>query len=441
MSDKNYPNPARAWAMVGLLLLAYIMSYVDRSVFGVLLGPIKAEFEFSEIQLGLLGGLVFAIFYGTIGVPLGWLADRYSRRNIVIAGVAIWSLATSLTGLARGFASLAFARMMTGAGEATLSPCAMSMISDMFPKHKRGRAIAVYSMAISIGVGLGSLFLAWLIGFANGLDFTMLAQWGIDRPWRLVFVVVGLPGLLISLGFFLLKEPERRNDTSQENGQETANIFQTLVYLFKHRGAFFGIFGLGIIMSICTYYGYTWNPAYYKRTFDWPVTEFLKYTGISVLALGPISMMAAGYFIDVLTKKGRRDAPIWIMKLGLAIIVTVFVIYPLMPTYLSAFIVFQFSTFGFTMATAAGPVALLAISPARMKAQIIAYYYMAISLTGFIIGPLVVGFLNDKVFHDPNMIARSLFYVALSLVIPTIYLLVRSAKPFAAKVEALEETV
>ncbi len=430
MSDNNYPRPLRAWAMVGLLLLAYILSYIDRSVFGNLLEPIKAEFKFSDTQMGLLGGVAFAVFYGFLGVPLGWMGDRFSRRNIVALGVAVWSIATALTGYSRGFLSLFSSRLMTGAGEATLSPCAMSMISDMFPRHKRGRAIAVYSMAISIGLGLGSIFLGWLIRTSARIDLSQLATFGIDKPWRLVFVVVGLPGLVIALMFLLMKEPHRHHDT-EEN---PASIMQTGLYIAKHRAAFFGIFGLGILMSICTNYGYTWNPAFYTRTYGWNVPDYLHYTGISVLAIGPLSMFAAGLLIDALTKKGFADAPVKVMKLGVFIIITVFVIYPLMPTYWSAFLVFQFSTFGFTMATAAGPTALLTISPARMKAQIMAWYYMIISLTGLFIGPLIVGFLNDHVFHDTNMIAKSLLVVALSLVVPTLYLLIRPTKAYKEKV-------
>ncbi len=435
MDKQDFPSPLRAWAVVILLLLAYIMSYMDRSIFGILLDPIKADFNFTDTQMGLLGGIAFAVLYAGFGIPLGWLADRFSRRNIVIFGIAVWSLATAATGVARNFMGLFLARMMTGAGEATLSPCAMSMISDLFPKHTRGRAIAVYSSAISIGIGLGSLAIAALIKYAHGIDFTEMATYGIDKPWRFVFVVISLPGLLIALLFLLVREPKRHGVMTQSTLGDFVNV---PAHIFKHRGAFFGIFGLGCIMSICTYYSYTWNPAYYTRTFAWPVSEYLKYTGLAILLIGPASMFAAGFLIDHLTKKGLTDAPILVMKLGLAIIVPVFVIYPLMPTYMSAFIVFQFSTFGFTMATAAGPAALLAISPPRMKAQIMAYYYMAISLTGLLIGPLVVGLLNDKVFRDPNMIAKSLLYVALALIVPTVYFLARSAKPFSEKVDTLD---
>ena len=431
---QKYPNPLKAWAVVILLLCAYIMSYVDRSIFGILLDPIKADFNFSNFQMGLLGGLVFAVFYGGIGLPLGWLADKYSRKNIVAVGVAIWSLATAATGLARGFGSLAFSRMMTGAGEATLSPCAMSMISDMFPKEKRGRAIAVYSSAISIGIGLGNLAIAKLIQYSNTLDFVALSKYGIDKPWRLVFVAVGLPGLIIAILIFLIREPERRYAVG--DSIEPMSIRQTLTHVKKHKAAFFGIFGLGCIMSTCTYYGYTWNPAFYTRTFGWPVSEYLRFTAYSVLAIGIPSMIAAGFFIDYLAKKGRTNAPLLVMKTGIFIVMAVFVAYPLMPTYMSAFIVFQFSTIGFTMATAAGPAALLAISPARMKAQIMAIYYMVISLTGLVVGPGAVGFLLDNVQRDDALIKYSLFIIALALIPPTIYFLIRSTKAYVAKVEA-----
>lgn len=432
MNTRTYPHPARAWAMVGLLMIAYVLSYMDRSVFGNLLEPIKAEFELSDTQMGLLGGLAFGIFYGLLGVPLGWLGDRYSRRNIVAAGVAVWSLATALTGLARGFFSLFGTRLMTGAGEATLSPCAMSMISDMFPKHRRGLAVAIYSMAISIGLGVGSIFLGWLIKTAEYMDLSPLRGFGIDTAWRLVFVVLGLPGLIVAALFLLMREPRRQHDS----GENPGSIVQTAAYLLRHRQAFFGIFGLGVIMSICTYYSYTWNPVFYVRTYGWNVPEYLRLTGYFVLILGPLSMIASGFLIDILTRKGYDDAPIKVMKLGLLIIVSVFVIYPLMPNYWTAFLVFQISTFGFTMATAAGPTALLAISPARMKAQIMAWYYMIISLIGLTLGPLIVGVLNDHVFHDANMIAKSLFVVALVLVLPTLYLLIRPTEAYRQQVLA-----
>ena len=142
-----YPKPAQAWYIVILLTLAYVLSFVDRYILGLLVELIKADMGLTDWQIGLLLGPAFAIFYATMGLPLGWLADRWRRTWLVGMGVFLWSAATAASGLAKNFWHLFVTRMAVGVGEATLSPCAMSIISDSFPKHKRGRPIAVYTAA------------------------------------------------------------------------------------------------------------------------------------------------------------------------------------------------------------------------------------------------------------------------------------------------------
>ena len=159
----EYPSAGRAWYMVSLLTVAYIVSFVDRNILGLLIDPIKADLGLSDFQIGLLLGPAFAIFYATMGLPLGYLADRRRRTWIVAAGITLWSAATALSGLARNFGQLFMARMSVGVGEATLSPCAMSLISDSYPEERRGKPIAFYSSAISLGAGLASLLVVMLL--------------------------------------------------------------------------------------------------------------------------------------------------------------------------------------------------------------------------------------------------------------------------------------
>ena len=153
MSEQGYPAPRAAWGMVALLTLAYLFSYIDRTVLGLLVQPIKADFALSDAQIGLLLGPAFAVFYATMGLPLGWLVDRKSRTRLIAAGVVIWSLATAASGLARSFTQLFLVRMTVGVGEAVLSPAAFSIIGDSFPPERRARPIAAYSMAITLGSG------------------------------------------------------------------------------------------------------------------------------------------------------------------------------------------------------------------------------------------------------------------------------------------------
>ncbi|PCI46780.1 MAG: hypothetical protein COB49_08035 [Alphaproteobacteria bacterium] len=417
--SESYPKPVKAWLTVLLLTLAYIFSYIDRSVLGLLIEPIKADFNFTDTQMGLLSGTAFAIFYATMGIPIAWLADRSNRRNIVAAGVVIWSLATAACGLVRSFGGFFVARMMVGAGEASLSPCTMSMITDMFPKEKRGRAIALYSSALSIGIGFGSLLVAYLLKFAEDFDFTTLASYGIEKPWHLIFVLLGTAGLLMALLFLLIREPAR----NQIDNAQPGSITDTLQHILKQRPVYLGIFSMGGIMTICAYYTTIWNAPFFSRIFGWEAAEYMKYTGFSILAIGPVSIICTGFLIDSFTKKGNPDSALHVMRLGIMILLPLCIAYPLMPTQLSSFMVYQATIFGFTMTTAAGPATLMAIAPANMRAQIMAFYYMFISMTGLLIGPSSVPFVTDFILGDEMRINESMSYVALFLCIPAFLLL------------------
>jgi len=200
---------AYGWLTVGLLTIAYVFSFIDRYVLGLLIEPIKADLGLTDTQIGLLLGPAFAIFYATMGLPLGWLADRKNRVKIVAIGIAVWSIATAASGLARNFTHLFVARMSIGVGEATLSPCAMSIISDSFPPEKRSRPIAVYTMALSVGAGFASLLGAGVLTWAKSGGTMTLPGIGELMPWQATFFIVGLPGLILSVLFFLLREPAR----------------------------------------------------------------------------------------------------------------------------------------------------------------------------------------------------------------------------------------
>ncbi len=417
--SESYPKPIKAWLTVLLLTLAYIFSYIDRSVLGLLIEPIKADFNFTDTQMGMLSGTAFAIFYATMGIPIAWFADRSNRRNIIAAGVVIWSVATAACGLVRSFGGLFVARMMVGAGEATLSPCTMSMITDMFPKEKRGRAIALYSSALSIGIGFGSLLVAYLLRFAEDFDFTNLTSYGIEKPWHLIFVILGLTGLLIALLLLLIKEPARNKD----DALQPCSIADTVRHIIGQRAVYLGIFSMGGIMTICAYYTTIWNAPFFSRTFGWEAAEYMKYTGFSILAIGPVSIISAGFLIDSFTKKGKPDAALHVMRLGIIVLLPLCIVYPLMPTQLSSFMVYQATIFGFTMTTAAGPATLMTIAPANMRAQIMAFYYMFISMTGLLIGPSSVPFVTDVILGDEMRINESMSYVAFFLCIPAFILL------------------
>ena len=207
-SDADYPARSYAWSVVALLFATAVLSYTDRQVLSLLVDPIRADLGISDMQVSLLMGTAFAIVYGTAGILLGSLADRTSRRNLILAGVVVWSLGTIACGLAHSFNGLFTARIVVGLGEAVLSPASISLISDYFPPSRRGMAVGCYLSGIAMGVGVsiligGGVLHVIQMGALAGTAFAALPA------WRLVLLVIGAPGLLWSLVILLIREPRR----------------------------------------------------------------------------------------------------------------------------------------------------------------------------------------------------------------------------------------
>ncbi|MCC7489595.1 MAG: MFS transporter, partial [Gammaproteobacteria bacterium] len=164
---QDYPAPAYAWYVVVVLTFGYVVSFLDRQIFALLIQPIREDLGLSDTQVSLVGGLAFALFYTLLGIPIGRLADRRSRRGLIAIGVTIWCLMTAACGLARNYWTLFLARVGVGVGEATLNPAALSLISDYFPRHRRGQAISFYNMGVGLGVGIANIVGAWAISVAT----------------------------------------------------------------------------------------------------------------------------------------------------------------------------------------------------------------------------------------------------------------------------------
>jgi MFS family permease len=211
MSEGDYPRARTAWYMVAVLMLCYTLSYADRQILAFLAGPLKHDLQINDTEFGVLQGLVFAVFYTLFGVPLGMVADRFSRRNLIALGVFLWSLTTSLSSIARSFGSLAAARMGVGIGEATLSPSAFSMIADSFPKERLSSALSIYTMGIQLGSGLALIIGGTVAQAVSQLPPVELPIAGAIAAWRVTFLIVGAPGLLVALLLLSVREPARRS--------------------------------------------------------------------------------------------------------------------------------------------------------------------------------------------------------------------------------------
>ena len=413
-----YPSSGYAWYMVLLLTVAYILSFIDRYVLGLLIEPIKADMALSDFQISLLLGPFFFICYALLGLPLGWLADRKRRTWIVAAGVGLWSLATALTGAAKNFVHIALARTGVGIGEATLSPCAMSMISDSFPAAKRGRPIAFYTAALSLGAGAASLLASKVLDWADRNAGLVLPFFGEVNAWQLVFITVGLPGLVVALLFLFLREPKRQERKADAGD---ARFIDMLRYVGRHWPVYVGIAMLVSVMTI-TAYSQGWYAPVFERTWGWEGKTYAFWNGIVLLAVGPLTVNIAGYLSDKLYGLGRRDGPLLIVMMGVLILVPTAVLIPLMPSPELAMILIGVNTVGIAMASATGATALLNVTPGQIRGQTVALYYMTISFAGML-GPLTVGFLSDRVFGEEGL-RYAVAVVPLAVGVPAILLMV-----------------
>ena len=397
-NERQYPSPGYAWYMVIVLTLAYILSFVDRYILGLLIEPIKADLGLSDTDIGWLMGVSFAIFYATMGIPLGYLADRKRRTWLVAAGVAVWSLATAASGLAKNFWHLFIARMTVGAGEATLSPCAMSMISDSFPREKRGKPIAFYTAALSLGAGIASLISAAVLTWAKSVPEISLPLVGSVAPWQFTFLIVGLPGVLLAFVFLTMREPVRYRPP----GTEDSRFADTFTHVWAKRNIYIS-FVIFVCMMTIVAYSQGWAAPMFKRTWGWEAETYALVNGTVLLMVGPLTVNLAGWANDHLYAKDVRDAPLLIVIIGACIIVPTGVLAPLMPNPVLAMAVYAINTIGIALTSATSVTALLQITPAQIRGQTVALYYMTISMAGLFLGPSTVGLLSDFVFGNENL--------------------------------------
>ena len=398
-TERQYPSTKYAWYMVGILTIAYILSFVDRYVLGLLIEPIKEDLGLTDTQIGLLLGPAFAIFYATMGLPLGYLADRKRRTWIVAAGIFVWSAATAASGLAKNFVHMFIARISVGVGEAALSPCAMSMISDSFPREKRGRPIAFYSAALSLGAGIASLVSAGVLTWAKTVPEVSLPIVGAVAPWQFTFFVVGLPGILVAAIMFTVREPKRQRTA----GSEVKPQFNVMLKHVFSRWKIYGSFVAFVcLMTICAY-SQGWNAPMFQRTWGWEAQQYAFVNAIVLLAIGPATVNFAGYMNDKWFAEGRHDAPLKIMIIGALIFVPTGIIAPLMPDPWIAMGIYAINTVGIATTTATGVTGLMNITPSEIRGQTVALYYMAISFAGLFLGPTTVGWMSDNVFGNEHL--------------------------------------
>jgi MFS family permease len=386
-----------------VFFLLYNLAFIDRAVLNILVVPIRGSLGISDLEISLLQGLAFAIFYTVCGLPIGWLVDHKPRRRIVCLGIVLWSLAAAGCGLASRYWHLLLGRIGVAAGEATLAPAAYSILSDTFPSNR----LALPMSVMGTGAALGGALAAMLAG----LIVSVVPPEGVDLPlvgravgWQVALIATGLPGLLLAPLVYTIPDPVRRD---RQTGTPAGSFGDTFRYLLANRRLYGGHFlGFGLF-SMCNYGVMAWLPTFFIRHHGWDISTAAYVTGSLTLFAGVPGGILMGYTVDRWFSSGRRDAHL-LFFVGMALLQLVAITAAVLvdaPMLSVAALVPLTAVASFTGVAAA---ALQIATPARMRGQVSAIYLLVFNLIGLGFGPSVVAVFTDLVFQDDAKVGSSL---------------------------------
>src|SRR5258706_6091125 len=401
MTDETKKTPFYSWYALALLMVIYVLNFLDKTVIFILFPLIKKEMAFSDTQLALLGTTSFVIFYTILGIPFGRIADKGSRARILAVGLIVWSLFSGLTAFANDFWTLFACRVMVGVGESTLGPAAISLLSDYFPPLRRATVTSIYSMGIAIGAGLAAL-----LGGS-------LSQFG----WRYAFMMIGFPGAIFGIMAFFLREPVRTVNTAAIDPNYSRTDWKKLLtnkaFILLCVG--YSIFGLATnSLSI-------WGATFFSRLHKYDLPTIGFWAGVLTLAAGIPATLFAGAIADWFKKGFGRmsfgmlltlvSVPFWLILLFSDNV------YLLLP----ASFVLLATGLGWVGAAAADVTEIAGIN---LRGLGIAIFFFCVNIAAYLIGSNLIGLLNDRfgATESPEMMRYALLVCPAACLISSVCL-------------------
>jgi MFS family permease len=372
--------------VLGVLFVVYVFNFIDRQVLSILLPSIKADLDVSDTYMGFLTGPAFVLFYTFAGIPIARLADRTSRRSVIAVGLVVWTAMTTASGLVRNFWQLAAARVGVGIGEAAGSPPAHSLISDYFSPERRATALSIYGAGVYLGVAA-----AFLGGGYVGHHF----------GWRTVYLVIGMAGFpLAALVRFTIRElPRGYSDAGAAPVGDAVVPFGQALRLLRRNRSFLLVMFSTAVMSLSGYGVLTWGATFLMRVHKMGMVDVGIWLGLAIGITGGIGAYLGGWLADRL---GRRDARwyVWLPALELAAAVPFVVGFVLLESRVAALL--SFLPFHLLATMYLGPMlsTIQNLVVPRMRATASAVNLFVVNLVGLGVGPLLMGFLNDRLAAD-----------------------------------------
>lgn len=424
--EPAYPPRGKAWLSAGIVFVLTAIALADRMAISMLIGPIKEDFGIGDFQASLLIGFAFTVFYVLFLLPIGAAADKFSRAKVLGICLLIWSIATIACGFAVGFVSLFMLRMLMGAGEAGIGPCSHGIIGASFPRKSLSKPLALQGIGFQVGPAIGVAASGAILaaGAAGAFDAIPLLR---DlAPWRVAFILIGLPGLLALLLIPLIHDPDRARQASIAKDKAPQ---ESIIPFLRSNSTLMGLmfFGSGIsAMASGTVTG--WVPEYLQRSLGVSPLEAGSVLGAIMLSTAFIGQGLYAVLVDWLAGKGVKDAPIrlGLIPTALAVPLAWFTFeadqtasfYPLLVAFMMC--VAPFNALNNTVAQQ--------VAPSALRSRISALLIFSISIIGFAIGPALVGWLSEFVFGEARLGTAMQLVTTISLAI-TFVLFFLARKP------------
>jgi MFS family permease len=437
-STRGVALPRAAWYTVFVLALTVMFAQIDVTIMSLLVRPIKADLQLSDMQVSFLLGAAFAIFYTFIGLPAARFVDRNARTKILAAGLAVWSMATAFCGLAQNYWQLFVSRVMVGAGESVNMPATFSLLADLFPRERLPRAIAVMQLGLVAGNSFSLILGGVVVHLLANISPIEIDGVGVIRGWQLVFIAVGLPGVLVALLLWTtVPEPARRG--TRAGDAEKVPLREVIAYLAAHWRVFAPMF-VGLAIGALAIGARQWLPEFYRRTYGWEPSYVGIVTGISGILFSLLGIFLGVVLVERLTAQRRDDAPLRVVVIARSIGIPAGILGPLMPDPWLAVAMEGVATMAIGMGGASQNAALQIVTPNRMRGQVTALYLFLFSVVGMGLGPTVVASLTQYVLQSEDMLRYALMATA-AIVGPTsLFIIFLGIKPYVREVAHLRGT-
>jgi len=399
---RSYPDKKYGYSAVGILTLAQVFAFIDRQIPAMLVEPIKQDFNLTDSQIALLGGAAFSIFYAVMALPIGYAVDRYKRTRVLGIGIFLWSLMTALAGLANSFGRLFGARIGVAVGEAVMAPTSVSLVSDYFPENKQGKPMGIITSGVYIGIGITLLGGGFLIDYLTELGGLHIPFIGYLKPWQATFMIVGVPGLFVAIGAFLLTEPKRFDEKiGQGHTIERQNVF---LHISEHKKTLLPMFG-GLIFMALIFYSFTfWAPTMMIRTYNISLSEAGFFLGVITIISSITGTIFAGSVVDYLRNRNYRDAPVRAAMFAVLLAFPPIVLLSFVNSEIAAWICIFIYLFFISSFAPLGLLAVSGVSRGNVKGQLAAIHAFLMMAFGLSLGPQLTAFFTDFIFIDTNKI-------------------------------------